>query len=287
MSEVTYETMLRRIERLERSNRAMKFIVLGAIAASLAFNAFPAMSSVFPHGPKQTDAERFNLVSPKGALLATFGQTANGGYLSFYDAKGNLEMNLGAGAPDAANPTNTSVGIAIYDGNALLPRSDAKPGVARMVWAGDATAGVPTVFGESIFDANQNVRLSDATAGDGTNGGAFFYDASQTLRASIGFGNNGPGAFFNDSTGTSRLLEGVAGDDSSASFSLMNIDATQALYDLSASGDGSATTFQIKDKSGVTRVTEGYSTNSNEIILLDNASNAETFRAPCTGAACP
>lgn len=232
MPEVTYETMLRRIERIERSNRAMKFIALGAVIISVAFNAFPAMSSVFPHGPKQTDAERFNLVSPKGALLATLGQTANGGYLSFYDAKGNLEMNLGAGAPDATNPTNTSIGVAIYDGNALLPRSDSKAGVARMVWAGNATAGVPTVFGESIFDANEKVRLSDATAGDGTNGGSFFYDSSQTLRASIGLGNNGPGAFFNDSTGTSRLLEGVAGNDSSASFSLMNTGATEALYDL-------------------------------------------------------
>src|SRR5271166_5449748 len=172
MSEVTYETLLHRIERLESSNLVMKFIALGAIILSVAFNAFPAMSSVFPHGPKQLDAERYNLVSPKGSLLATFGQTANGAYMSFYDTKGNLEMNLGTGAPDVTHPTNTSIGIAIYDGNALLPRSDSKPGVARMVWAGDATAGVPTVFGESIFDANAKVRLSDATAGDGSNGGS-------------------------------------------------------------------------------------------------------------------
>src|SRR5271169_4670735 len=86
MSETSHEAMLHRIERLERSNRAMKFVVLGAIVVSVALNAFPAMSSVFPHGPKRTDAESFNLVSPKGALLATLGQTANGGYLSFYDA---------------------------------------------------------------------------------------------------------------------------------------------------------------------------------------------------------
>ncbi len=156
------------------------------------------------------------------------------------------------------------------------------------VWAGDAAAaGVPTVFGESIFDASEKVRLSDATAGDGTNGGAFFYDSSQTLRAGIGFGSNGPGAFFNDSTGTARLLEGVAGDDSSASFSMMNTGATHALFDLSALSDGSATTFQVKDGSGVVRATEGFSTVSNEIILLDDAANTETFRAPCTGNACP
>ena len=287
MPEVTYEAMLRRIERLERSNRAMKFLVLGALAASVAFNAFPAMSSVFPHGPKQTDAQRFNLVSAKGVLVATLGQTANGGYLSFYDAKGKLEMNLGAGAPDATHLTNTSVGIAIYDGNALLPRSDSNPGVARMVWAGNATAGEATVFGDSIFDANKMVRVSNATAGDGSNGGAFFYDTNQTLRAGIGAGNSGPGMFFNDSTGATRLSQSVSANDAVVSLAMFSTDATNALYSLSAVGNGSATTFQIEDGNGTPRLNEGFSTGSNEIILLNDAGDNETFRAPCSGAACP
>jgi hypothetical protein len=285
MTDASPAALLHRIERLERSNRAMKFVVLGAIVVSVAVNAFPAMSSVFPHGPKRTDAESFDLVSPKGVLLATLGQTANGGYLSFYDAKGNLEMNLGAGAPDATHPTNTSVGLAIYDGNALLPGPT--PGVARLVFAGDATAGTPTVFGQSIYDDNSMVRVSSATAGDGGNGGAFIYDTTGTTRGGFVFGSDGPGAFFNDSTGTARLLEGVAANGSSASFSMMNTGATQALYALSASGDGAATTFQIEDGSGTVRAIEGYSTLSNEIILLDNAAGTETFRAPCTGNACP
>ena len=287
MSETSHEAMLHRIERLERSNRAMKFVVLGAIVVSVAFNAFPAMSSVFPHGPKRTDAETFNLVSPKGVLLATLGQTANGGYLSFYDAKGNLEMNLGAGAPDAAHPTNTSVGLAIYDGNALLPRDDANPGIARMVWAGNATAGEPTVFGGSIFDGNAMLRVSNATNGDGSNPGSFFYDANQTLRAGIGAGNSGPGAFFNDSTGTTRLSQGVSANDAVVSLAMFNTGATHALYSLSSVGNGSATTFQIEDGSGTPRVIEGFSTVSDEIIQLNNAADTETFRAPCTGNACP
>ncbi|HVN30000.1 MAG TPA: hypothetical protein VMT64_15995 [Candidatus Binataceae bacterium] len=285
MSDATHEAMLRRIERLERSNRALKFVVLGALVVSVALNAFPAMSSVFPHGPKQTDAQRFNLVSPKGVLLATLGQTANGGYLSFYDAKGHLEMNLGAGAPDANHPTNTSVGLAIYDGNALLP-SDGT-GVARIVMAGNATAGNPTVFGQSIFDSSATLRASFATGGDGANGGSFFYDGNQTLRAGIGAGNSGPGAFFNDSTGTTRLSQGVSANDAVVSLAMFSTGATDALYSLSAVGNGSATTFQIEDGSGTPRLIEGFSSVSNEIVQLNNAAGTETFRAPCTNTECP
>jgi len=287
MSEVTLEAMLRRIERLERSNRALKYLALGAVVVSIALNSFPAVSAVFPHGPKRFDAQTFNLVSPKGVLVATIGQTANGGYMSFYDAKGNLEMTLGAGAPDATHPTNTSVGMAVYDGNALLPRDDANPGVARMVWAGNATAGEPTVFGDSIFDGNKNVRVSNGTAGDGSNAGSFFYDANQTLRTGIGAGNSGPGAFFNDSTGTTRLSQGVSANDAVVSLAMFSNGATNTLYSLSAVGNGSATTFQIEDGSGTPRVIEGFSTVSNEIIQLNNAGGNETFRAPCTGAGCP
>ena len=287
MPEGTIEIMLRRIDRLERSNRAMKFIVLGAIVACVALNAFPAMSSVFPHGPKRVDAESFDLISPKGVLLATLAQTVNGGYLAFLDAKGNPEMTVGTGAPDATHPTTQSVGLAIFDGNALLPRTDTMPGVARMVWAGNATAGVTTVFGESIYDGNEMVRLSDATDGDGSNPGSFFYDASQTPRASIGTGTNGPGVFFNDSTGTARFLEGVKGDDSGVYLSMLSLGATQNLADLSAAGDGSATTLQIEDDKGTARLIEGFGTASGEIIQLNNATGAETFRAPCTGSACP
>ena len=105
-------------------------------------------------------------------------------------------MTVGTSAPDALHPTIKGVGVAIFDGNALLPRADANPGVARMVWAGNSSNEVPTVFGESIFDANSNVRLSNVTAGDGSNSGTFFYDQNQTLRGGIGAGNNGPGAFF-------------------------------------------------------------------------------------------
>jgi hypothetical protein len=287
MAEVTLETMLRRIEYLERSNRALKYLALGAVFVAVGLSAFPAMSSVFPHGPKQFDAQRFNLVSPKGVLIATIGQTANGGYMSFYDAKGNLEMNLGAGAPDAVHPANTSVGMAIYDGNALLPRDDANPGVARMVWAGNATAGETTVFSDSVFDGNKNVRVSNGTAGDGSNAGSFFYDASQTLRAGIGAGNGGPGAFFNDSTGTTRLSQAVSGNDAVVSLAMFNTGATHVLYSLSAVGNGTATTFQIEDGAGTPRLIEGFSSVSNEIIHLSDGGGSGTFRAPCTGNACP
>jgi hypothetical protein len=273
MSDGTIDTMLRRIEHLERSNRVMKFIALGAIVASVALNALPAMSA-FPHGPKRIDAQSFNLVSPKGALLATLAQGVNGGYLAFFDTNGKAEMLVGT----SASAADKSIGVATFDGNALL----AGTGIARQVWAMDSTS-----IGNSIFDAAGNVRLSNVTAGDGSNAGSFFYDATPTLRVGIGAGNSGPGLFFNDSTGTSRLLEGVSSDDSAVSLSMMNAEATHPLAALSALGDGSATTLQIADHNGTQRSVEGFSTVSGEIIQLHNVSNAETFRAPCSGAACP
>jgi hypothetical protein len=278
MSEGTIETMLRRIEHLERSNRAMKFIALGAIVASVALNALPALSA-FPHGPKAVDAESFNLVSPKGVLIATLGQGVNGGYLAFYDPKGKAEMEVGT----SAGAADQFIGAAIFDGNALFPGN----GKARQIWS-MSTANSVTTIGNFIFDGSENVRLSNSTAGDGSNAVSVFYDAKQE-RAGIGLGSNGPGAFFEDSTGAARLLEGVLPDDSATVLSMLNAsgNANQPLADLSAEGDGSATTLQIEDHNGTARAIEGFSLGSGEIIQLNDVNDTETFRAPCSGPACP
>lgn len=273
MSEAIIETMLQRIERLERANRVMKFSALGAVVICIALNAGPALSA-FPHGPKRVDAESFNLVSPKGALLATLTQGVNGGYLAFFDANGKAEMLVGT----SASAADKDIGVATFDGNALMPGS----GKARQVWAMGSES-----IGNSIFDGNGNARLSSVTAGDGSNAGTFFYDASEMLRGGIGAGSNGPGLFFNDSTGASRLLEGVLADDSGVSLSMLNAGATQHLATLSALGDGSATTLQIDDNNGTARSIDGFGTQSGEIIQLNNAADSETFRAPCSGAGCP
>ena len=288
MSERTIETMLSRIEHLERANRAMKFIAIGAVLACIALNAVPAVSSVFPHGPKRVDAESYNLVSPKGVLLASLNQTVNGGFLAFYDAKGNPEMTVGVGAPDPNHTTTQSVGVAIFDGNALLPRTDSNPGVARMVWAANSVSGVNTVFGESIYDASEGMRLSSITLGDGSNAGDYFYDGTR-LRAGITYSTTGPGLFLNDSTGVSRILEGVQADDSQTYLAMLNSSGNgkNPLAFLSALGDGSDTALQVEDGSGVQRAFAGYSTPSQEIIQLHNAAGTETFRAPCTAAGCP
>ena len=277
MSEAIIETMLQRIERLERGNRVMKLIALGAVIACIALNAVPALSA-FPHGPKRIDAETFNLVSPKGALLATLTQGVNGGYLAFFDSNGKAEMLVGT----SASASVKSVGVATYDGNALFPGN----GESRQVWAMSTFNGI-TSIGNSIFDGNGKARLSNVTDGDGSNAGSFFYDASQTPRAGIGAFPNGPGLYLNDSTGASRLLEGVRGDDSGVSLSMLNAGATQHLATLSALGDGSATTLQIDDNSGIARAIAGFGSESGEIIQLNNSGGTETFRAPCTGADCP
>ena len=285
MSEGTMDNgidmMMRRIERLERSNRVMKYIALGAVVGCIALNALPAGSVVFPHGPKRVDAESFNLISPKGVLLATLQAGANGGQLAFFDATGKAEMLVGNGGT-AASP---SVGTAIFDGNAVFPNSN---GVKDRVFEGiSANLGVTTV-GQFLLDPSGNSRLTNTINNDGTNAVSIYYDGIQD-RAGIGLGTNGPGLYFDDSNHNARILESVTPDDASTVMTMLNSSGNpnSPLVDLSALGNGSDTTLQVEDGSGVQRMIEGYSTGSNEIILLHNASDTETFRAPCTGNACP
>src|SRR5260370_7824170 len=99
---------------MERSNRVIKFITAAAIVVVAAMPS--DNGAMFPHGPKQIDAQRFNLVSPGGKLLATIGQGVNGGFLEFFDTKQNVEMLVGTSGVGAP-----SMGVAMFDGNAILP----------------------------------------------------------------------------------------------------------------------------------------------------------------------
>jgi len=259
------ELLLARVERLEKSNRAMKFFSAGAILFAIAFSAAPAISS-FPHGPKRIDAQSFNLVTHSGQLLATLQAGPNGGQLAFFDTAGKPEMVVG-GIGSSVTPT---LGVGAFDGNAVIPGT----GKARMIWAMSANS-----LGEAIFDPDGNDRIQTTTDPDGSNAGTFFFDANQKERGGIGLGANGPGVFFNDSTGVARILEGVLGDDSAAAFS-MNDANGNTLTNYSAKGDDSATSMQILDASGTQRVIASLSTGGGEQIILKNASNSQTFHAP-------
>jgi hypothetical protein len=272
MSESSLEAMLQRIDRLERTNRAMKLVAIGAILACIALKAGPALSA-FPHGPKMIDAERFNLVTPNGTLVATIGRGPNGGFLAFYDNNGKAEMTVGT----SATVGDKTFGVAEFDGNQLL----AGKGINRLILAAS-----PTTLGESVYDPKGIARLSNVTGSDGSNAGSFFYDQNGTLRAGIGLGTNGPGTFFQDSNGTARVLEGVTGDDSATSFAMRDINSN-LLADISARGDDSSTSMIIFDGNGTQRVTSGVSNASGEVVILENAGGNQTFHAPCSGAACP
>jgi len=281
MSEATVDGLMGRIERLERSNRVMKFIALGAVVGCIALNALPAGSALYPHGPKRVDAESFNLVSPKGVLLATLQAGATGGQLVFFDATGKAEMLVGTGT-DAANP---SIGTTVFDGNSLFPNGN---GVKDRTFQGISNNQGAITVGEFFLDQNGNSRLTNTINNDGTNAVSIYYDGAHD-RAGFGLGSNGPGLYFDDSGHNTRILEGVTPDNASTILTMLNSSGNpnSPLVDLSALGNGSDTTLQIEDGSGTQRLIEGFSTGSNEIILLNNAADTETFRAPCTGNACP
>jgi hypothetical protein len=256
------EPLLLRIERLERANRTMKFAVAGLLIAFFAIGAAPEVK--FPHGPRQIDAQRFNLVTRDGKLLASLGAGPNGGSLAFFDASGRAEMlvGTGAGAP--------SIGVAAFDGNDLIPGN----GNARFVLAVDSNAA-----GESVFDQNGTTRLSNVLTSNNSSDGTFFYDATGTLRGGIGIGSNGPGVFLDDSKGVARILEGITGDDASSALALLDFNG-KPLADLSAAGDDSAASLQILDPSGTPRLQAGSTVANGPQVLLNDAGGSTIWFAP-------
>lgn len=258
------EPLLRRIERLERANRAMKLAAAGAVLAWIGLGAVPASS--FPHGPRQLDAQRFNLVTRDGKLLASLGAGPNGGSLAFFDASGRAEMLVGTSASTAT----PSIGVAAFDGNDVIPGS----GKARFVLAVDSAAA-----GESVFDQNGVDRLSTVLAADGSSDGTFFFDSTGTLRGGLGIGSGGPGVFFDDSKGVARVLEGVTADDTAASLALLDSNA-KPIANLSAVGNDSAASLQVLDPDGVARLQAGSTTANGPQVLLNDASGATVWFAP-------
>ena len=258
------EPLLRRIERLERANRTMKFAV-GTVL--LAFFAIGATADVqFPHGPKQLDAQRFNLVTRNGKLLASLGAGPNGGSLTFFDSSGRAEMLVGT----SASVTTPSIGVAAFDGNDIIPGK----GNARFVLAVDSTTA-----GESVFDQNGVSRLSNVLSSDGASDGTFVFDSTGTLRGGLGIGNNGPGVFFDDSKGVTRILEGITADDSAASLALLDSNA-KPIANLSALGNDSAASLQVLDPDGIPRMQAGSTTANGPQVLLNDASGATIWFAP-------
>jgi hypothetical protein len=281
-----------RLTRLERQNRIMKFATAGAVLACLAFTSVPGAlskttSTKFPHGPKHTYSEEFDLVSPSGVLLASLqgGTGSTSPSLVFWDANEKPVVSVGIGASSNGNPP--FVGVSTFDGNTYL----AGNGVARAFWgqtAPNSSTSSPGFLGGSVNDGNGTGRIGLQTAADGTNGGAYFFDQNGVTRAGIGLASTGPGMFLNDATAEktalTRYVVGVSLDTSGSFNDVVSEifdDTGNAQANLFGIGDHSQSSLWLYNTGGTTEALEANQTTSTGgQIETFNSSGTETDHLP-------
>ena len=96
------QSVLERLDKLERQNRRVKQL---ALAALLPIGAVLLMGQCTPRG-RTVEAEKFIVRDPRGRLQAEFASTEYGPALSLYDKSGKARVGLDA----AAAP-----GLKLYD----------------------------------------------------------------------------------------------------------------------------------------------------------------------------
>src|SRR5690242_3627140 len=121
--------LLRRVERLERANRAMKIVGAGAKAMVAATRSVPqSLANNIRRKFAAIDAgtittSQINLVNSSGQLVAVLGSQGQSAGLVFLDQ--NLKWALALGTSQGGG--KAMAGLAVFDGNAFMPGN----GVAR------------------------------------------------------------------------------------------------------------------------------------------------------------
>lgn len=238
-----------RVARLEKANRAMK-VILGVIVLGVA-----AMSST-PQLLAKTvkkmaslevgviTAEQINLVNAAGHTVAVLGTDGDSAGLVFLDADANWLLALGANQ----NGSNPTAGLALFDGNAILPGK----GVTR------AGVGISSQ-GAALMAANSagNPALVSGVSADGSSSGSYVLDSNGYSRAGFGNASNGSGFFAADANNVTRYVAGVAPGGTSAGS--VTYDATgNAQLELGGVGDDSGNGMISLDPTGQDRFDAGY-----------------------------
>ncbi len=108
------EDIQKRLERLERSVRYSKVLVIAMAVCTVAFATVPKARSL--GSPFPLAASEFDLLGPGGKITAKLTTNDGGPNLLFYDNNGKLVEEVGIN-----ENTPASAGMAVLDGNSIIP----------------------------------------------------------------------------------------------------------------------------------------------------------------------
>jgi hypothetical protein len=183
--EERFEQMSRRLERAEQANRAMKIWSSIAFAVLIAFGSGPFASTVLAKKkpPAKIQAQEIDLVTSTGQTVATLREVSGEPNLVFLDGSGKPVLGVGIASA-------VSAGIAVFDGNSVLPGA----GKIRNTWGVTASGPVAGIGGVT-FDSTGALRTRWGDAVDGSSSGVSLFDASGGFRTGIQY--DPTTAFFN------------------------------------------------------------------------------------------
>jgi hypothetical protein len=202
------ESLTRRVERLERSNFILKIVNAGVVAAVVAVVQLPSLLAL-TSPVKVVTAQKFNLATAGGILLASLGPSPGGSALTFYDSGGHATVAVGMQADGVI------AGIETFDGNTYVPGL----GKTRAIFGEANTDANGGGIGLGIFDPSGKVRLTLGTKRDASTGSSLaLYDAGGNLRSGVDvdFVNNFTGLFTIYSNTKTSSSFGATLDDNSA-----------------------------------------------------------------------
>ncbi len=215
--EERFEQMVRRLDRAERANRAIKIWSAIAFAVLLAFGAGPFASTVMAKKvkapPAQIVAQEFVLETSTGTPLAVLTAGEGGSGLAFLSG-GTVRTLIGF------NPTNGG-GVETYDASETLrtelgtdPTGSGPNGLEVYDSTGKARLGVSqsASIGNTFFlqDDDGAVRSFLGSTNDGTSVGVQVFDqqATPVLRDIFGWDSTaGEGLALFNASGTSVFAE--------------------------------------------------------------------------------
>ncbi len=254
-----------RVARLEKANRVMKAIVAVAVLAVAAMTSTPQLLAKTVKKMASLDAQtitvqQLNLVNAAGQVVAVLGASGTGAGLVFVDQTGKWLLALGS----SQNGSQTSAGLAVFDGNSILPGN----GVPRAA-LGISSEGAALI---ALNGDGQPALISGVNA-DGSGAGSFAMDSSGYARAGFGNAANGSGFFAKDSNNVTRYVAGVGPNGTQAG--AVTFDATgNPQLALGGVGDGSANGMVALDATGQDRFDAGYSTaNGGGEVVKDQNGN--------------
>lgn len=260
-----------RVARLEKSNRAMKVIFAVMVVAIAATTSTPKLLAKTVKKMVSLDAEtitarQISLVNAAGQPVAVLGSTGNSAGLVFVDQSGKWLLALGANQ----NGSNSTAGLAVYDGNAILPGT----GIPR-AGLGISSQGA----GLTAFNGAGNPELISGISADSTSVGSVVMDSNGYSRAGFGNASNGSGFFVGDSNNVTRYVAGVKPDGSQAGS--VTFDATgKPQLALGGNGDASANGMISLDPTGQDRLDAGYSSTAGGGVVVKDSTGTVIWYAP-------